>query len=215
MSLLALFDSKKWFIDINQQIDSPLFRFTLCCRVVTSAKLSEQWIIYLGVTSVTYLHCILSFTVYAGGATCGVINQRIRSQQTRDIHPMLVQCWASVAGGKPTLSNIGSTPRVCWDTAPQSQRQYLFTCKVNRYCFLTLHGSMMIATNIIILWSPSKSEINVTGKSYPPHEPNKTETFINMSKVWMNNGMNELNWNEWMNEWMNEWINDWMNTGLV
>ena len=70
MSLLTLFDSKKRLTDINRQIDSPFIRFTLCCCALTSAKLSEQWIIYLCVTSVTYLYCILSFTVYAGGGTC-------------------------------------------------------------------------------------------------------------------------------------------------
>ena len=69
MLKLTLFDSKTRFNDINRQIDSPFLRFTLCWAV-TSAKLSEQWIIYLCVTSATYLYCILSFTVYAGGATC-------------------------------------------------------------------------------------------------------------------------------------------------
>ena len=43
-------------------------------------------------------------------------------QQTRDIEPMLGQCWTDVVDGGPTLiqhcfnipSNIGSMSRVCW-----------------------------------------------------------------------------------------------------
>ena len=38
------------------------------------------------------------------------------SQQTRGIHPMLFQCWASVYESWPTLKQLGWISRVYWDT---------------------------------------------------------------------------------------------------
>ena len=36
------------------------------------------------------------------------------TQQTRGIHPMLFQCWASVEDGGPTLKRHWGNARVCW-----------------------------------------------------------------------------------------------------
>ena len=40
-----------------------------------------------------------------------------KSQQTREVSPMLVYCWASVADVDQQYTNIGLMSRICWDPA--------------------------------------------------------------------------------------------------
>ena len=46
---------------------------------------------------------------------CGCAAHARSSQQTRDIEPMLGQCWAAVYMAGHHWSSIGSMPRVCWE----------------------------------------------------------------------------------------------------
>ena len=119
ISLLTLFDSKTRFTEIDRNIDSQFFRFTMFCWAVTSAKLSEQWIIYLCVTSVAYLYLILSFTVYAGGATCGWTTSQPGWYET------LNRCWFHTGPASQTngqlWSSIESASRVWLQLWPISE----------------------------------------------------------------------------------------------
>ena len=70
---------------------------------------------------------------------------------TRDIQPMLGQCWAAVADGGPTLTQHWFN--VSWDpphyppstiTPRKTKIQWLLSCKVTSYCTLALRTTILI-----------------------------------------------------------------------
>ena len=56
---------------------------------------------------------LLADIIYKSTCHCKLLNLNV-TRETRGIHPMLIQCWASVEDSEPTLYQLWENVSCCW-----------------------------------------------------------------------------------------------------
>ena len=93
-----------------------LYRRTcMKCTPVDQNKLIPYWSRFLD----------LSFSIMSLASRRGYM-----SQKARDVDPMMVQCWSSVADDGPTLYHLGGMSRVCWGAKNLTKWQDSSDCEI-------------------------------------------------------------------------------------